>query len=48
MTAADLSRRSFLGASSAGLLAVTAAGAAGSNDRLSVGILEPSSGRGIH
>jgi predicted dehydrogenase len=48
MTPSELSRRSFLGTSSAGLLAVTAASAAGSNDRLSVGIVGPGGrGRGI-
>jgi predicted dehydrogenase len=44
----DLSRRHFLGASSAGLLAVSAARAADSNERLSVGIVGPGGrGRGI-
>jgi predicted dehydrogenase len=48
MTASELSRRSFFGVSSAGLLAVTAASAPGSNQRLSVGILGPGGrGRGI-
>ncbi len=48
MTPPGLSRRSFIGASSAGLLAVTAASAAGSTDRLSVGIVGPGGrGRGI-
>src|SRR5947207_1031263 len=44
----DSTRRSFLAASSAGLLAATAARAAGSNERLSVGIVGPGGrGRGI-
>jgi len=46
MSDASLSRRNFLSAgASAGLLAVTAAGAAGSGDRLSLAILGPG-GRG--
>jgi predicted dehydrogenase len=48
MIPSQVSRRSFLGASSAGLLAVTAASAAGSGERLSVGIVGPGGrGRGI-
>src|SRR5262245_15494065 len=44
----DLSRRHFLGASSAGLLALTAARAADSNERLSIGIVGPGGrGRGV-
>jgi predicted dehydrogenase len=44
----DLSRRHFIGASSAGLLAVTAANASNSNERLSVGIVGPGGrGRGV-
>jgi predicted dehydrogenase len=44
----DLTRRHFLGSSSAGLLAVTAAKAANSNERLSIGIVGPGGrGRGV-
>src|SRR5262245_601520 len=47
-TVNDLSRRHFLGASSAGLLAATAARAADSNERLSIGIVGPGGrGRGV-